>query len=960
MTTRRAGQIRALIAVVAVPTVVIGLAGSPARAAFTGGLAGLTRAPYLTDLTTSSVQVSWATSTQNHGVVRYGPPGSCTANTVTSLPLGNPITVNGVTEYRNSVAVSGLAAGTTYCYRVYTDDTPAVDLLGANASPQFTTLEAVGSSTPFTFDVVGDWGDTTNSGVNDGTLNVNQAGVDAQIAASGARFVLSTGDIGYPGGTQTNYGDLNQAGVNVSAVFGPSYWAVPGQSIPLHGVTGNHGLNATFLSVWPQSASAAAAGGVYAMASYPSVDGVTAASYPTAYYAFSTGGARFYVLDASWGDSNVGTATGGACGSHCAMYQVDHDQHWTATSAEFQWLAADLAAHPGGVKFAAFHFPLRSDDASEPDDKYLQNLPGSSGTLEQLLHDNGVSLVFNGHAHIYQRNVAPPGGVTSYVTGGGGARSTTVSHCSTTDAYAIGWSYSKNKGNACGGAPVPSADAQVYHFLRVTVTGSTVTVAPTDSQGHTFDVRTYDFGADTVAPSAPGALAFTRSSSGSKVTLSWSAAGDNVGVSGYDLYRNGAYLATTTSTASSYADTTVAAKQGYTYQVYARDLAGNATAASITVPGKGGNDTTPPTAPTGLAATSTNPTTASLSWNASTDDNGVAGYAILRDGAPVATVNAPAVAWQDTGLTPGTAYTYQVVASDAAGNASPPGGPVTVTTQADTSPPTAPGTPTATGVTSTQVGLAWTTSTDDVGVVRYDVLRNGSVVATVAGTTWTDTTVAPGTVYSYAVRAYDAAGNSDTSSALGVTTPTSGSVFYDGFETGDLAQWTTVNGLVVNTSLVHTGTFACRETSSGTAAYAYRTLPASFTELWMQAWVYVSSRSTSANLFGFRTSGGGSIVNLYLDASGRVSLRNNAGGVTTNSSTVVAAGAWHRFVLHAVVNGTASSVDVSLDGTAVPGLSLTGQDLGTSAIARLQLGETTTGRTYDIALDDVTVAQQAL
>jgi len=128
----------------------------------------------------------------------------------------------------------------------------------------------------------------------------------------------------------------------------------------------------------------------------------------------------------------------------------------------------------------------------------------------------------------------------------------------------------------------------------------------------------------------------------------------------------------------------------------------------------------------------------------------------------------------------------------------------------------------------------------------------------------------------------------------------------------------------------------------------------------MQAWVYVSSRSTSANLFGFRTGGGGSIVNLYLDASGRVSLRNNAGGVTTNSSTVVAAGAWHRFVLHAVVNGTASSVDVSLDGTAVPGLSLTGQDLGTSAIARLQLGETTSGRTYDIALDDVTVAQQAL
>ena len=80
--------------------------------------------------------------------------------------------------------------------------------------------------------MLGDWGDTTNSGVNDGSLNVNQAGVDAQIASSGAQFAVSTGDVGYPGGTQTNYGDLNQTGPHVSAVFGPSYWAVPGQSIP--------------------------------------------------------------------------------------------------------------------------------------------------------------------------------------------------------------------------------------------------------------------------------------------------------------------------------------------------------------------------------------------------------------------------------------------------------------------------------------------------------------------------------------------------------------------------------------------------------------------------------------------------------------------------------------------------------------------------------------------------------
>ena len=158
------------------------------------------------------------------------------------------------------------------------------------------------------------------------------------------------------------------------------------------------------------------------MVSYPSIDGTAPASYPTSYYAFSTGGARFYLLDASWGNSNTGDATGGACGAKCAMYQVDYDAHWTPTSAEYQWLRRDLAAHPGGLKFAFFHFPLRTDSATEVSDPYLDNTPGSTGSLEELLNANGVQLVFNGHAHIYQRNIATPGGVTNYVSGGGGAQ----------------------------------------------------------------------------------------------------------------------------------------------------------------------------------------------------------------------------------------------------------------------------------------------------------------------------------------------------------------------------------------------------------------------------------------------------------------------------------------------------------------------------------------------------------
>src|SRR5205814_42362 len=73
------------------------------------------------------------------------------------------------------------------------------------------------------------------------------------------------------------------------------------------------------------------------------------------------------------------------------------------------------------------------------------------------------------------------------------------------------------------------------------------------------------------------------------------------------------------------------------------------------------------------------------------------------------------------------------------------------------------------------VALAWDASTDDVGVTGYDVVRDGTVIGSVAGTSYTDGTVAPSTTYSYAVRAKDAAGNTSAASApVPVTTPPGG------------------------------------------------------------------------------------------------------------------------------------------------------------------------------------------
>lgn len=72
-------------------------------------------------------------------------------------------------------------------------------------------------------------------------------------------------------------------------------------------------------------------------------------------------------------------------------------------------------------------------------------------------------------------------------------------------------------------------------------------------------------------------------------------------------------------------------------------------------------------------------------------------------------------------------------------------------------PPSAPGTPAASNITNTSVTLSWSAATDDKGIKNYDVLRDGAKVATVTGTTWTNTGLTAGTDYSYTVQARDTA-----------------------------------------------------------------------------------------------------------------------------------------------------------------------------------------------------------
>ncbi|HEX3766075.1 MAG TPA: glycosyl hydrolase family 18 protein [Kofleriaceae bacterium] len=84
---------------------------------------------------------------------------------------------------------------------------------------------------------------------------------------------------------------------------------------------------------------------------------------------------------------------------------------------------------------------------------------------------------------------------------------------------------------------------------------------------------------------------------------------------------------------------------------------------------------------------------------------------------------------------------------------------------ADTTPPTVPGNLTSPSQTQTTISLSWSASTDAGGVMNYDILRNGTVVATVAATSFTDGNLPSNTAFGYAVRARDSAGNVSAASA---------------------------------------------------------------------------------------------------------------------------------------------------------------------------------------------------
>jgi hypothetical protein len=274
---------------------------------------------------------------------------------------------------------------------------------------------------------------------------------------------------------------------------------------------------------------------------------------------------------------------------------------------------------------------------------------------------------------------------------------------------------------------------------------------------------------DTTPPSVPTGVAVAGTTSTNSVyatttlTISWSGSTDNVGVVGYNVYRNGVNIITSTSTFSGNSITDTVLPGLYTYTVAAYDAAQNisnrSAAATVTVV----VDTISPSVPKNVLTQQVSGSGVNISWATSTDNIGVAGYQVFRNGIRIASATAPS--YTDTGLTVGNTYTYTVTAYDAAGNISGQSSQAQELMQ-QANGPSAPAIMSAAFTGTSTINLLWGMAGDVVPISGYAIYRNGVQVASaVTSTEYSDEGLAPG-MYSYGVTATDVNGAVSIASAI--------------------------------------------------------------------------------------------------------------------------------------------------------------------------------------------------
>jgi len=365
---------------------------------------------------------------------------------------------------------------------------------------------------------------------------------------------------------------------------------------------------------------------------------------------------------------------------------------------------------------------------------------------------------------------------------------------------------------------------------------------------------------DTQAPAAPGTVT-TTVVSGTQVDLSWPAATDNVGVVGYREERcqgagctNFMQVATPTGTTSSDQGLTPATTYGY--RVRAVDGAGNlgpySPVASATTQAP-----VPPSAPGNVTA---NPVTTSridLTWSPSTTNVGITNYEVRRctgvGCTNFTTIASPTgLSYADQGLQANTTYRYRVRAIDVMAEVGPLSTIATATT-ATSQPPTTPTNVLATPVSGSAITVTWTASTSSVGIANYVVQRcqgtgcaNFATVGSPLGTSFADSGLTTGVIYSYRVQAVDTSGATSPFSTVATATPVSGLAAEYGFneDIGLVAKDGSGNGntgALVNAAWTESGKYGSALSFSGSTSYLDVQPSPSLTttgSMTWEAWIY--------------------------------------------------------------------------------------------------------------------------
>lgn len=294
---------------------------------------------------------------------------------------------------------------------------------------------------------------------------------------------------------------------------------------------------------------------------------------------------------------------------------------------------------------------------------------------------------------------------------------------------------------------------------------------------------------DVAAPSIPASLAATVIST-SQVNLAWVASTDNVAVTGYRIYRNGAQIATTNTT--SYSDTGLSSNTSYTYAVLAYDAAGNVSnqSASITATTNPSQQATLAVSLSATPSSGVSPLNVSLTASATGTAAGLINFTFYCNrsdsGANVTVpydfkydnqVSAiktsssfcqytapgsytPKVIIERGGLSAEARQTVSVSAPTNTGGGGGGGGGTV-----DSIAPTIPTNVYTKTVSKSQIDISWSASSDAVGVAGYKIYRNNLFIAQSTALNYSNTNLSPNTTYTYAISAFDAAGNESLKSS---------------------------------------------------------------------------------------------------------------------------------------------------------------------------------------------------